>query len=476
MTSRIISYIFFVVTLMTAAASGGWFDNYQTYDAYNLKLDEIAANYPQLATTFTAGTSLEGRPIRGIRIAGTGTGTVARKSVFLNGIQHAREWVAGMVPMYIADRLTNEYGSDPRVTNALDNAEFIIVPMVNPDGYEYSRTSNRQWRKNRRPNADGSFGVDLNRNFGVGWGLDSGSSSVPNSPTYRGPAPFSEPESQTIRDTFLANQQIVSHVDFHSYGQIMLSPWGYSLDPVPDQAILDQLTATMAGSIQSVHGEMYEHGDAFLYLSSGTARDWTYGDQAAYSTTIELRPTSSNPGFELPPSEIIPTAEELFPAALDLAEFTAALAGGDFNWDGAYDCTDVDQLVNAIVFGTNRAEMDVTGDGLVDSNDLHDWLARAGAAQLASGASYLGGDANLDGTVDGNDFLAWNEHKFTANASWCSGDFNADGTVDGVDFLVWNENKFQSAAAAVPEPSWSLMLFAMLLTTSGARRPGTTAL
>jgi hypothetical protein len=298
--------------------------------------------------------------------------------------------------------------------------------------------------------------------------LDSGSSGVPNSPTYRGTAPFSEPETQAIRDTFQANQQIVSHVDFHSYGQIFLTPWGYTNDPVPEEAVFDQLTATMSNSIQAVHGQFYDN-NAFLYLSSGTARDWSYGDHAAYSTTIELRPVSSSPGFELPPSQIIPTAEELFPATLDLAEFTAALAGGDFNWDGEYNCMDVNRLVEAVVMGTNRAELDVTGDGLVDGDDLGDWLARAGAVNLASGGSYLGGDANLDGVVDGSDFLIWNEHKFSTDAAWCRGDFNADGVVDGFDFLVWNENKFQSSTVVVPEPSCGTLLLWMLLTARFAR-------
>jgi hypothetical protein len=128
---------------------------------------------------------------------------------------------------------------------------------------------------------------------------------------------------------------------------------------------------------------------------------------------------------------------------------------GDFDGNGGYDCSDIDALVGVVAAGTYDAQFDLTGDGLVDDADLTTWLVVAGSQNLASGNPYLPGDANLDGVVDGNDFIAWNEHKFTEVAAWCSGDFTADGVVDGADFIVWNENKFTSSDAviAVPEPA-----------------------
>ncbi|MEM8679706.1 MAG: hypothetical protein AAGF97_10180, partial [Planctomycetota bacterium] len=138
----------------------------------------------------------------------------------------------------------------------------------------------------------------------------------------------------------------------------------------------------------------------------------------------------------------------------------------DFNQDGMLDCLDADALVAEIVAGTNMAPFDLTGDGAVDNLDLDQWLADAGAANLASGNPYLVGDANLDGNVDGADFVAWNSNKFTAVAAWCSGDFNADGLVDGSDFIAWNDNKFTSADAAmiaVPEPTTSFTLCGLVI-------------
>ena len=132
-------------------------------------------------------------------------------------------------------------------------------------------------------------------------------------------------------------------------------------------------------------------------------------------------------------------------------------AGCDFDDDTLCDCTDVDALVSEIASNGSDLTFDVNGDGAVDHDDLDEWLVEAGEMNLPSGNPYLKGDANLDGTVDGPDFVAWNDHKFTNTAAWCAGDFNASGNVDGPDFVIWNDNKFTSADGAfgslVPEPT-----------------------
>ncbi len=138
------------------------------------------------------------------------------------------------------------------------------------------------------------------------------------------------------------------------------------------------------------------------------------------------------------------------------------LFDADFNFDGALDCTDINLLVEAIASGSNVALFDLTGDGNVNLADRDAWLADAGAENLSTGNPYLLGDANLDGVVDGEDFVRWNEHKFTADPAWCNGDFNADGVIDGIDFITWNENKFTSAdTAAVPEPTSLILMIGL---------------
>ena len=140
-----------------------------------------------------------------------------------------------MTGMFLADRLVESADTDPRVHALLSRAEIFVIPVVNPDGYffTWSDSANRLWRKNRRNNGDGTFGVDNNRNWGYEWG-GAGASTQTSSETYRGTGPFSEPETAAMRDFFNARPNIVSNIDFHSYSQLVLSPWAYTVAPSVD--------------------------------------------------------------------------------------------------------------------------------------------------------------------------------------------------------------------------------------------------
>jgi hypothetical protein len=301
-------------------AGASWFDDYKTYDEHNAKLDELETLRPDLASVFVAGLSLDGREIRGLRITGPGTD---KPAVLLNSTQHAREWIAPMVAMYAAERLLAEYDLNPTVKDLVDEVEFLIIPIVNPDGYLYTWGPDRLWRKNRRDNGDGTIGVDLNRNWEYQWGYDdNGSDPYPGGETYRGTAPFSEPETQVMRDFYQANPQIVSNIDFHAHGFLILYPWGYDYVTPPDLDLLHGLGEIMEASILAVHGVPYTNQQGvYLYPTNGGSIDWTYGDQGVFSYTIELR-TGGPSGFELPPAEIIPNCQEIFPSVLDMAVFS----------------------------------------------------------------------------------------------------------------------------------------------------------
>jgi len=309
-----------------AVRGNTWFENFHPLAEINAFMDALVAARPDLATKITVGTSLEGRTIYGLRLTGPGDSS-GRPALLFNSCQHAREWVSPPVPMYVADRLLSGYGVDPYLTLLMDRAVFYLIPVVNVDGYEYSWSTNRLWRKNRRNNGDGTFGVDTNRNWGYEWG-GAGASTDPSAQDYRGPSPFSEPETQAMRDFVLAHPEIVGHIDIHSYSQLVMSPWGYSTGEPSgaDGQLFRNLNAAMAAAIYAVHGETYVHGPigATLYLASGNAVDWMYGDRGVFSWTIELRPTGSTPGFLLPPEEILPTCEENYQAILLLAGYTTA--------------------------------------------------------------------------------------------------------------------------------------------------------
>jgi murein tripeptide amidase MpaA len=320
-------------------AGSPWFGTFRDYDAVNAKLDELETLRPDLASVFVAGLSLEGREIRGIRITGPGTD---KPAVLLNSCQHAREWASVMVNMYAADQLITQYDVDQVVKDLVDEVEFFVIPIVNPDGYIYTWGPNRLWRKNRRNNGNGTFGVDLNRNWGYQWGYDNeGSDPYSGSDTYRGPAPFSEPETQVMRDFYLAHPRIVANLDFHTHGFLILYPWGYDYVTAPDVDLLHDLGETMEDSIFAVHGVPYTNQQGvYLYPTNGDSIDWTYGDQGVFSYTVELR-TGGSSGHELPPWEIIPNGEEIFPAVLDIAEF--ATQGVQFGFpSGVPDAVEAD--------------------------------------------------------------------------------------------------------------------------------------
>jgi hypothetical protein len=143
-----------------------------------------------------------------------------------------------------------------------------------------------------------------------------------------------------------------------------------------------------------------------------------------------------------------------------------AIRYADLNLDGLVDTDDVDALVTEIVSGTHSPDFDLTDDQLVDGEDLEEWLVQAATVNLPLGTSpFLPGDANLDGVVDGLDFIVWNGSKFTSVAAWSKGDFNADGIVDGLDFITWNDHKFTTSedlVVGVPEPSPFVLLLVAL--------------
>ena len=305
----------YVSTFATAEAVSG----YHTVATLEQDLRRLAEEHPETAELHEIGRSVEGRPLWALRI-GERRGS-ARKVAFL-GCHHAREWISVEVPYRLAEHLLDNSSSQP-VQGWLQQAEVWVAPMVNPDGHEHTRTENRLWRKNRRRNVGGSIGVDPNRNYGYMWGtLDiSTSSRVPSDETYIGPRAFSEPEVRAVRN-LVARELFGGVLSYHSYSQLILFPWGYTFEPVEDEADRSEMSGLaedMERLIREVHGETYTaQQSSQLYLTAGDTTDWTYGVYDVPSFTIELRPTSAlEGGFILPASQIEPTWQENRPAALE---------------------------------------------------------------------------------------------------------------------------------------------------------------
>ena len=307
-----------IATFATAEAIAA----YHSAETLERDLRQLAESQPEITELREIGRSLEDRPIWALRI---GERRASEHKLLFMGCHHAREWVSVEVPYLLAEHLVRNAGQTP-VRDWLQRGEIWVAPMVNPDGHEYSRTQDRLWRKNRRTNADGSIGVDPNRNYGYMWGTlnINTSSHVPSDATYVGPRAFSEPETQAIRN-LVARELFRGDITYHSFSQLILYPWGYTLEPIPDSsdlATMTKLAERMQELIRGVHGSTYTpQQSSQLYLTAGDTTDWTYGEYGIPSFTIELRPDSiENGGFILPPDQIQPTFEENLPAALEFIQ------------------------------------------------------------------------------------------------------------------------------------------------------------
>ena len=305
----------YLSTFATPSAVTG----YHTVETLEQDLRRLAEQHPEIAELHRIGQSVEGRPLWALRI---GERRGGGRTAAVLGCHHAREWISVEIPYLLAEHLLDNASADP-VERWLSQGEVWVAPMVNPDGHEHSRTENRLWRKNRRRNPGGSIGVDPNRNYGYMWGvLDiSTSSHVPSDETYVGPRAFSEPEVRAVRN-LVARQLFDGVLSYHSYSQLVLFPWGYTSEPIEDEADRGEmrtLAERMEGLIRDVHGETYTAQQASqLYPTAGDTTDWTYGEFGVPSFTVELRPaTALEGGFLLPAAQIEPCWEENRPAALE---------------------------------------------------------------------------------------------------------------------------------------------------------------
>eukprot|EP00164_Ancoracysta_twista_P001162 GFYU01001528.1.p1 GENE.GFYU01001528.1~~GFYU01001528.1.p1 ORF type:complete len:600 (-),score=112.14 GFYU01001528.1:30-1829(-) len=311
-----------------------WFDTYQSYDSVVEFLDGLATrDVPSglTVTKFSAGASVHGRDQVGLFISGASSGTEhdhtgasdnnnrARPAVLFNGGQHAREWITVSTVCYLAYQMIKQFKEDRAVRALLREVDIYVIPVMNPDGYVYTWTDDRLWRKNRRLNYDGSHGVDLNRNWDQGWNQLSWRTPMPDSQVYHGEAPLSEPETRNVADFIADRPDMKGHVDFHSYGQYIFRPWSYTHEPIPDEDRLRELGLDISTAILDTHHSFYDSMRAIDFTNApGTMHDYTFS-RGLTSYAIELRDTGTD-GFLLKPRYIRPTCEEIYKGMLVFAQ------------------------------------------------------------------------------------------------------------------------------------------------------------
>lgn len=296
---------------------GGYLTLSEVWDS----VDAIVADHPDIITGRQfIGNTWEGRSMYALKISDNPTQDEPEPEVMYTAAIHAREVITPLVLLNVMNYLTDNYGVLPEITELVDERELWFVPIVNPDGYYHNQVTDPDgggmWRKNRRDNGDGSYGVDLNRNFGYEWGYDDeGSSPYTDDPTYRGPSAFSEPETQNMK-AFTQAHHFVSTVYLHSYSNLVLWPWGYDYLLTPDEPLF----SIMGDSIASYNG--YAPGPAHgLYPANGVTDDWGYGEQVLKNKnlafTFEVGGYSD--GFWPDPSRIPDLVDENLQPCLFLA-------------------------------------------------------------------------------------------------------------------------------------------------------------
>ncbi|KAG8158425.1 hypothetical protein KVR01_011547 [Diaporthe batatas] len=309
-----------------AVPDASWFTAYHPYASHLTFLNDLQASFPNNSEIYTIGASIEGRALTGIHLWGSG-GKGSQPAVVFHGNVHAREWITSKTAEYIAYTLLTQYGSDADSTALLDRFDFYITPVVNPDGFVYTQTSDRLWRKNRQTvSGNTCVGRDINRNWPYQWAVTGGASTNPCTETYKGQAENDAPETQGLVAQILELKEssgISLYIDLHSYGQYILWAYGYDCDAIPENnAALSSAATAAKTAISGVSGTTYTIGRSCdtLYPTTGSSVDYVDAvGNATLSYTYELRDLGTY-GFVLPADQILPTAVETWAGIVAMLE------------------------------------------------------------------------------------------------------------------------------------------------------------
>ena len=397
---------------LTPPFGSGAMGGYYTFSQVESVLDQVHAAYPALTTAKASiGTSLEGRTLWMLKVSDNPGIDENEPEFRIDSLHHAREPEGMQSSLWYMLYLLESYASDPLAKYLVDSRETFFVLVTNPDGYVYNQTTNPggggMWRKNRRNNGDGTFGVDLNRNYNDHWAWDNtGSSPTTSSETYRGTAAASEPEVAAMQ-AFIGSRSFASSLSLHTYGNLWLYPFGYAqIYPANNTQYVE--VSTLATEVNH-----YQVGPPsfILYTANGVTVDYDHDVKGTLSWTPEIG--TSTDGFWPPTSRIVPLAEENL-----LALQRTALAGGAWmrvlsttltevgDGDGYYE---VGESVNltSIVRNSGRA---ASGTNVVltltspspfatITNGTYNFGAVAGFTQASSSAMSIAIGAGASGSI-----------------------------------------------------------------------------
>ncbi|EFN74039.1 Zinc carboxypeptidase A 1 [Camponotus floridanus] len=282
------------------------FTNYHTLDEIYKDLDDLAKQYSNNVQVLIGGKTYEGRQIKGVKLSFKAN----NPGIFIEGGIHAREWISPATVMFILHQFLTSNNTDVR--NLAERYDWYIFPSFNPDGYVYTHTTNRMWRKTRKPYSSLCFGSDPNRNWNYRWNT-GGASSSPCAETYAGSEPFSEIETKSLSEFIESiKDKFYAYISFHSYSQLLMFPYGHTTNHLENYDEEYAISSKAVAALAKRYGTKYQNGNIAetIYVATGSTCDYIKGVyKKQLSFTYELR-DQGRYGFLLPPEQIIPTGEE----------------------------------------------------------------------------------------------------------------------------------------------------------------------
>ncbi|NXP15637.1 CBPB1 Carboxypeptidase, partial [Thinocorus orbignyianus] len=303
-----------------ARTTGHSYEKYNNWETIAAWTADIAAQNPNLVTRSVIGETYEGRPMYLLKVGKSGSN---KKAIFMDCGFHAREWISPAFCQWFVKEAVETYGKDTVMTTLLNSLDIYVLPVVNIDGYVYTWTNDRMWRKTRSKNSGSRcIGTDPNRNFNAGW-CTLGASRSPCDATYCGSAPESEKETKALADFIREHlSTIKAYVTIHSYSQLLLFPYSYAYKLPSNYEELNTIAREASKQLTSLYNTKYTYGPGAttIYPAAGGSDDWSYDQGIKYSFTFELRDTGRY-GFVLPESQIKPTCEETLLAVKYIANY-----------------------------------------------------------------------------------------------------------------------------------------------------------
>ncbi|XP_053316384.1 mast cell carboxypeptidase A-like [Spea bombifrons] len=298
------------------------YDIYNDWEKISDWTSKMASKYPTLVKRLEIGKTFEGHPMYLLKVGKQKT-VPKSKAIFMDCGIHAREWISPAFCQWFVKELIKGRSKDRIIKRLVNRLDFYILPVFNVDGYVWSWTEDRMWRKNRSPEPSGNcFGTDLNRNFNISW-CEVGSEDDPCSDIYCGPSAESEKETKTIASFIQRHANTIkAYISIHSYSQMLLYPYAYTYELPPNAKDLDSVATVAVSRLRSLYGTKYTYGPSAstIYPTSGSSDDWAYTQGIKYSFTFELRDQGEY-GFLLPESQIKHTCKETTLAVKYIANY-----------------------------------------------------------------------------------------------------------------------------------------------------------